>query len=239
MRMITKIKKQCALFLTLVIIATMGFFSTDSDASAKRVKLNKKAVTLKVGQSVKLKIKNTKRKVKWSSNKKKVATVTSKGKVKAKKKGTAKICAKVAGKKLICKVKVKAVSTKSSTQTPAATDIPVATEPTPTEIPVDTKKPEQTSDTQIPGVTYNFRYPSYLAEHFEKHGAEVGAATEEEYLLKANEVISNPDALHKLEAEDSDHVYYIESTNEIVFLSQDGYIRTYFICSGIDYFNKQ
>ena len=54
-----------------------------------------------------------------------------------------------------------------------------------------------------------------------------------------NEVISNPAALHKLEAEDNDHVYYIESTDEIVFLSQDGYIRTYFKCGGRDYFDRQ
>ena len=86
---------------------------------------------------------------------------------------------------------------------------------------------------------YTFRYPSYLTEHFEKHGAEMGYKTEAEYLAGANAVINNPNALHKLEAEDNDHVYYIEATNEIVFLSQDGYIRTYFICSGKDYYDRQ
>lgn len=87
--------------------------------------------------------------------------------------------------------------------------------------------------------TYTFRKPSNLTQHFEKHGAEMGYNTEEEYLAGANAVINNPNALHKLEAEDNDHVYYIEATNEIVFLSQDGYIRTYFICSGKDYFDRQ
>ena len=46
-------------------------------------------------------------KVKWSSSNKKVATVNSKGKVVAKKKGTAKISAKVGGKTYRCKVTVK------------------------------------------------------------------------------------------------------------------------------------
>jgi hypothetical protein len=67
----------------------------------------------------------------------------------------------------------------------------------------------------------------------------MGYKNEAEYLAGANAVINNPSALHKLEAEDNDHVYYIESTNEIVFLSQDGFIRTYFICSGKAYFDRQ
>ena len=59
------------------------------------------------------------------------------------------------------------------------------------------------------------------------------------YLEAANRVINNPDALHKLEAEDQDHVYYLEETDEIVFVSQDGYIRTYFQPGGRDYFERQ
>ena len=52
--------------------------------------------------------------------------------------------------------------------------------------------------------------------------------------------ISSPDALHKLEKEDGDDVYYIESTNEFVIVSTDGYIRTYFNPdSGKDYFDRQ
>ena len=67
----------------------------------------------------------------------------------------------------------------------------------------------------------------------------MGYATKEAYLAGANAVINNPNALHKLEAEDQDHIYFIEATNEIVFLSQDGYIRTYFICSGKNYYDRQ
>ena len=37
-----------------------------------------------------------------------------------------------------------------------------------------------------------------------------------------------------------DNVYYLESTNEFVIVSTDGYIRTYFKPNdGIDYFNRQ
>lgn len=88
------------------------------------------------------------------------------------------------------------------------------------------------------GVTYKFRKAQYLTEHFEKHAAEFSYTTEEEYLAGANRVIQNPEALHKLEAEDGDDVYFVESTNEFVVVSTDGYIRTYFKAN-IDYYNRQ
>ncbi len=90
-----------------------------------------------------------------------------------------------------------------------------------------------------PAVTeYSFRKPQYLTEHFQKHGAEFPYATQEEYLLGANNVIQNPNALHKLEAEDGDDVYYVEGTREFVVVSTDGYIRTYFL-TDLDYYNRQ
>ena len=82
---------------------------------------------------------------------------------------------------------------------------------------------EEDSDT-----TYQFRKERYLTEHFQKHGEEFPYDTEEDYLQGANNVIKNPEALHKLEAEDGDDVYYVEDTNEFVVVSTDGYIRTYF-----------
>lgn len=69
-------------------------------------KISKKKVTLIKGQTTTLNITGTKKKVKWSSNKKSVATVSSKGKVTAKKKGTAKITAKVGNKKYTCEIVV-------------------------------------------------------------------------------------------------------------------------------------
>ena len=69
--------------------------------------INKTFITLPKKNSYTLKIKGTKKKVKWSSSKKKVAVVTKSGKVTAKKSGTAYITAKVNGQKLKCKVSVR------------------------------------------------------------------------------------------------------------------------------------
>lgn len=74
----------------------------------KRIpKLNKTKVTLKKGKTVKLKVLYIKKRVKWSSTKKSVATVNKKGVVKGKKPGKAIIIAKVKGKKYKCKLTVK------------------------------------------------------------------------------------------------------------------------------------
>ena len=75
--------------------------SVASDVSAASVKLNKKNLTIRVGENFKLKVKGkVKGKVKWTSSKKSVATVSSKGLVKAKKKGKAVITAKAGKKKM-------------------------------------------------------------------------------------------------------------------------------------------
>ena len=97
--------------------------------AAKKPKLNKKKATISVGKTVKLKLKGTTKKVKWSSNKKKIATVNKKGLVKGKKAGTAKITAKCAGKKYTCKVTVKAVGSgnnTNSTENPSGSSNPSA-----------------------------------------------------------------------------------------------------------------
>lgn len=83
-----------------------------------------------------------------------------------------------------------------------------------------------------------FRTNSKLQSHYEKHGIEMGFDSPESYVAAANQVISNPDALHKLEAEDGDDVYFLPATGEIVFVSQDGYIRTYFITDQA-YYDRQ
>ena len=103
-----------ALVITSVIVP-----GQQTDAKAK-VKLNKKKLVLTVGKKAKLKVKGTKKKVKWSSSKKKIATVTKKGVVKAKKKGTAKIVAKIGKKKYTCKVVVKAKKKAKVTSKPKA-----------------------------------------------------------------------------------------------------------------------
>ncbi|MCR4617353.1 MAG: hypothetical protein K5669_04090 [Lachnospiraceae bacterium] len=87
---------------------------------------------------------------------------------------------------------------------------------------------------------YYFRNSKLLKQHYEKHGIEMGFDSEEAYEKAASDVINNPDALHKVEAEDGDDVYYVEDTNEFVVLSTDGYIRTYFNPNGGKaYFDRQ
>ena len=90
--------------LTLCLSLTAAPSST---CARKKVRLNKKKLTLTVGKSYTLRLKHVKKKVKWSSSKKKVAAVTKKGKVKAVKAGTATITAKTSGKKYKCRVTVK------------------------------------------------------------------------------------------------------------------------------------
>ena len=88
--------------------------------------------------------------------------------------------------------------------------------------------------------TVRFRNTRLRQEHYEKHGIEMGFTSPEAYEQAAAAVVQNKDALHKLEEEDGDDVYYLESTNEFVIVSTDGYIRTYFYPSnGKDYFDRQ
>lgn len=67
----------------------------------------KKKLTVKVGKSKKLSVKNTTKKVTWSSSNKKIAKVNKSGKVTGVKAGKAVIKAKVGGKTLKCTVTVK------------------------------------------------------------------------------------------------------------------------------------
>ncbi len=130
-------------------------------------------------------------------------------------------------------------ATEAPTEVPEVTEVPETTKaPEATEAP--TWEPVATEEPEIELTDYGFRSKKLRDSHFEKHGIEMGFETVEDYIEAANKVISNPDALHKLEAEDNDHIYFIEATNEFVVLSQDGYIRTYYIANGgIDYYNRQ
>ena len=106
-----------------------------------------------------------------------------------------------------------------------------------TEAKSDTSASNQAVSEEI---SYKFKNNKLLKEHYDKHGKDMGYADMESYEAGASAVINNPDSLHKLEEEDGDHVYYLESTNEIVFLSKAGVIRSYFCPdSGKKYFDKQ
>ncbi len=102
-------------------------------------------------------------------------------------------------------------------------------------------KPEPNDPGNDPDyVEYTFRNERLLEEHFEKHGIEMGFDSAEEYQRAASDAANDPNALHKLEKEDGDDVYYIEETNEFVVISTAGFIRTYFCPdSGIKYYDKQ
>lgn len=98
-----KLKQIVVCLLLTVLLA--GVLPAQT-VEAATVKLSATKVTMIKGESKTLKVSGTKAKVTWSSNKKSVATVNSKGKVTAKAKGTATITAKVGSKKLTCKVTV-------------------------------------------------------------------------------------------------------------------------------------
>lgn len=123
-------KQAIAFFLVAGIF--FGIAGDHYSYAAKKPKLNKKKVTLKLGQKTTLKVKNYKGKVKWSSSKKKIATVTKKGVVTAKKKGTAKITAKAGKKKLVCSIKVKPKEEKAKYNDKKETSAPTIT---PTVVP--------------------------------------------------------------------------------------------------------
>lgn len=82
-----------------------------------KAKISRKKITMTVGQKVTLKVKGTKKKPKWTSSNKKIVTVTKKGKVTAKKAGTATVTAKIGKKKYQCRVKVKNGETATTEQT--------------------------------------------------------------------------------------------------------------------------
>lgn len=95
-----------ALAGVLVLLSAVLAVPGNALEAKTKLSLNKKKVTLAVGSTAKLRIKNTKKQVKWTSSRKKVATVSSQGVVCAKKKGTAKITAKVGKRKFVCRVRV-------------------------------------------------------------------------------------------------------------------------------------
>lgn len=101
---------------------------------------------------------------------------------------------------------------------------------------------ENSSETEQAVQKYYFRSDELFDSHYEKHGAEFGDITQEEYLDLANELINaaGDNILHKTEKEDGDFLYYDTETNEFLVLSTDGYIRTFFKPNaGLDYWERQ
>ena len=94
---------------------------------------------------------------------------------------------------------------------------------------------------------YKFRTQKLFDDHFEKHGSEFGNITQEKYLELANELIhsTSDKVLHKRTQRDDgdksyDSKFFDTETGYFLVLSEDGYIRTFFIPSaGINYWNRQ
>jgi hypothetical protein len=114
MKYLKKLLKVTALMLVLTMLSTV--LPIHPVAEAATVKLNKKTLTLVVGKSETLKITGTKAKVTWASSNKKVATVSTGGKVTGKKEGKATITATVNKKKYSCAVTVKKAEVSFTTQ---------------------------------------------------------------------------------------------------------------------------
>ena len=107
MRRNKKVLKAAAWAMAFTMVVT-GAEIPVSVTAARKPKLNCKKATLRVGKTIRLRVKNAgKKKVKWSSSKKKIATVNKKGIVKAQNPGKTVIKAKVGGKVLKCRVTVR------------------------------------------------------------------------------------------------------------------------------------
>lgn len=109
MKKVNKIILSIIIILSILMIAPI--ISTEKSFSyivdAANIKINKTKKTLYVGATYSLKISGTKSKVKWKSSNTKIATISSNGKITAKKKGSCTITAKVNNKKYKCDLKVK------------------------------------------------------------------------------------------------------------------------------------
>ena len=123
-------KQLTACLLSFALL--LGMIPASEVSAAKKVSLSNKKLTVTKGKSKTLKVKNTKKKVKWKIlSGKKYISLKKKGKVavsvKGKKKGTAKVQATVGKKKLTCKVTVKNVKTSKTTPAPPVTTTPSGT----------------------------------------------------------------------------------------------------------------
>ena len=102
-------------------------------------KLNKTAVTLKVGQTYQLKLSGTNQKITWKSSNSKIVTVNKAGKLSARSAGNATVTAQVNGIRFVCKVKIqkKAAPAKPAPTAAPAKPAPTAApaKPTPTTAP--------------------------------------------------------------------------------------------------------
>ena len=96
-----------------IIFTMISGWGTTLQVEAATTSLSQKSIVLQAGKSVSLKVRNGKGKTTWKSSNKKIATVDSKGTVKAEKAGTATVTVINAKKKYKCTVTVSEKTTKT------------------------------------------------------------------------------------------------------------------------------
>ena len=139
----------------VMVMAAMLLAMPGTDAQAAKVKMSRPSMTLKAGQSRTLKLKNAVGKVKWTSSKKSVASVTKKGKVTARKAGSALIWAQAKGHTYRCSVTVINAAKKDNTNNAADTNVTdtnkenTGTSVTDTQVTTEDTQPEGTKTTPV------------------------------------------------------------------------------------------
>ncbi|MDE6568172.1 MAG: cellulase family glycosylhydrolase [Lachnospiraceae bacterium] len=134
----------------MAFLLILGLIFSESNvtlAASKKMKVSSKKVTLQVGKSKKIKVKNAPKKAKitWKSKKPKIAKVSKKGKITAKKKGKTSVICKVTykknGKKKVKKFNISVKVTSKQTSTYTASHSPeVTATPVPTNQATDASK---------------------------------------------------------------------------------------------------
>ena len=139
----------CKLLVALLIL---NLFPSNSAIAASKIKLNKSKITIKVGQSKKIKIvgaNKTHKKTRWKTSNKKIAKMSAvkndSVKITAVREGKAQITAQIGNKKYSCKITVKkAEEAKQQDGSDATMDKPTAVpavEPTAVTTSVPTVEP--------------------------------------------------------------------------------------------------
>ena len=100
-------KKVRNIMMLSLFLCSLVILAIPMTSRAVKAKLSKTKLNMVVGTQKQLKVKKTTKSIKWTTSKKKVASVSKTGLVTAKKEGVAVISAKFGKKKLSCKVTVK------------------------------------------------------------------------------------------------------------------------------------
>lgn len=94
------------LFFMIISGVSISCYAAGGKKQAEKIRISAAKLKITKGQTKRFKIIGTKKKVKWKSSNRKVASVTKKSIVKGKRKGKAKITGMVGKRKLTCRVSV-------------------------------------------------------------------------------------------------------------------------------------